>query len=128
MHHCLFDRHELMRIGEKDCLRLRVVDIGGVTERSVPGESMSNYKNLEATIKVIMARIFEVRPEEITDKTRRRELERWDSLSHLTLLVALQEEFHIEIPQDQALEMETLEDIKRAVTCSRGTTSPIPGH
>ncbi len=85
---------------------------------------MSNEKNLEATIKVIMARIFEVRPEEITDKTRRRELERWDSLSHLALLVALQEEFHIEIPQDQALEMETLEDIKRAVSCSDGIASP----
>lgn len=85
---------------------------------------MSNDQNLEATIKAIMGRIFEVRPEDITDKTRRRELERWDSLSHLALLTALQEEFHIEIPPDQALEMETLEDIKRAVSSSRGTASP----
>ncbi|PYU58901.1 MAG: hypothetical protein DMG55_15015 [Acidobacteria bacterium] len=87
------------------------------------GDSMSNDNTVEASIKVIMARVFEVRPEDITDKTRRRELERWDSLSHLALLVALQEEFHIEIPTEQALEMETLDDIKRAVSSSRGTAS-----
>jgi len=85
---------------------------------------MSDDKNVEAAIKAIMGRIFEIRPEDITDKTRRRELERWDSLSHLALLTALQEEFHIEIPPDQALEMETLEDIKRAVSSSQGSTSP----
>jgi len=84
---------------------------------------MNNDQNVEAAIKKIMGRIFEVRPEEITDQTRRRELERWDSLSHLALLVALQEEFHVEIPAEQALEMETLEDIKRAIS-SRGIPSP----
>jgi acyl carrier protein len=84
---------------------------------------MGNDQNLETTIKAIMARIFEVRPEDITEKTRRRELERWDSLGHLALLTALQDELHIEIPPDQALEMETLDDIKRAVSSSRGNLS-----
>jgi acyl carrier protein len=85
---------------------------------------MSDDQKVEATIKAIMGRIFEVRPEDITGKTRRRELERWDSLSHLALLTALQEEFHIEIPPALALEIETLEDIKRAVSSSQGSTSP----
>jgi acyl carrier protein len=84
---------------------------------------MGNDQELEKTIREIMGRVFEVRPEEITDKTRRGKLERWDSLGHLSLLSALQDELHIEIPPDQALEMETLDDIKRAVLSSRGNLS-----
>lgn len=67
-----------------------------------------------------MARLFEVRPEEITGNTRRRELERWDSLNHLALLGALEDEFQIKIPPDLALEIETFDDVKRAVLSARG--------
>ena len=84
---------------------------------------MNKNNNLDATIKAIFQRVFELRPEEITDQARRRDLERWDSLGHLVLLEALQEEFHIEIPPEQGLEMETVADIKRVVTTLRGTRS-----
>ena len=80
---------------------------------------MTKDHNLDTTIKAIFQRVFEVRPEEITDQARRGDLERWDSLGHLVLLEALQEEFHIEIPPEQALEMETVSDIKRVVTTLR---------
>jgi acyl carrier protein len=84
---------------------------------------MSDDKKLDARIRAIMGRIFEVRPEDVTEKTRRGELERWDSLSHLALLTAIQEEFQIDIPPDQALEMGTLEDIRRTVISARGSSS-----
>lgn len=84
---------------------------------------MSDDRELEGTIKAIMARVFEVGPEAITEKTRRRDFERWDSLGHLALIGALQDEFQIEIPPDQALEMETIEDVKRAVLSARGTSA-----
>jgi acyl carrier protein len=80
---------------------------------------MTKDNNLDATIKAIFQRVFEVRPEEVDDQTRRGQLERWDSLGHLVLLEALREEFLIEIPPEQALEMETVEDIKRVVNALR---------
>jgi acyl carrier protein len=72
--------------------------------------------DVERMIKTIFLQVFEVSPGEITDQTRRGELERWDSLGHLVLLESLREEFRIEIEPEQALEMETIKDIKRLVT------------
>lgn len=83
---------------------------------------MSDDQKLDERIKAVMGRVFEIRPEDVTGRVRRGELERWDSLNHLALLTALQDEFHIEIPPDQALEMETFDDIRRAVLSAGGTS------
>jgi acyl carrier protein len=72
-------------------------------------------KDLDAAIKAIFWRVFQVRPEEITDQTGWDDLERWDSLGHLELVEALREEFQIAIPPEEALEMGTVGDIKRIV-------------
>jgi acyl carrier protein len=77
---------------------------------------MSDDPQLEAAIKTVMARVFKVRVQNITKNTRRREFEYWDSLGHLALIGALQDEFQIEIPPDEALAIETLEDVKRVVS------------
>lgn len=85
---------------------------------------MTSNGNPDTKIKAIMARLFEVRPEEITNNTRRQEVERWDSLNHLALLGALETEFQIKIPADLALEIESFDDVKRAVLNSRGPVLP----
>ena len=77
---------------------------------------MTKSNNLDQTIKAIFKRVFEAPAEEVSDRTRRGEFERWDSLGHLVLLEALREEFQIEIEPERALEMETVGDIKRIVT------------
>jgi acyl carrier protein len=77
---------------------------------------MLEDNDVELMIKTIFLQVFEVSPGEITDQTRRGELERWDSLGHLVLLESLREEFRIEIEPEQALEMETIKDIKRLIT------------
>lgn len=71
--------------------------------------------HLHQRIKLLFGRVFQVRPELISDETRRGALEQWDSLGHLNLLEALREEFDVEIPPEQALEMESVADIKRAI-------------
>lgn len=85
---------------------------------------MKKNSNLDATIQAIFQRIFNAQPEEITDHTRRGELQGWDSLGHLELLEALQKEFGIKIPPEQALEMEAVQDIKRILT-SLGPTQNV---
>lgn len=74
---------------------------------------MGSEQAIESTLKRVFCAVFDVAPEAVSDQTRRGELERWDSLGHIDLLEALRNEFRFEIPVDQALEMETVGDIKR---------------
>jgi acyl carrier protein len=46
---------------------------------------------------------------------RRGTFEEWDSLGHLLLIAALREEFAVEISPEQALDLETMDDVKRFV-------------
>ena len=74
-----------------------------------------NDKDLDAIIKAQFKSAFDVSPTEVTDDTRRGDLERWDSLGHLDLLKLLSQELQIDIPPEEALDMETVADIKRIV-------------
>jgi citrate synthase len=64
-------------------------------------------------VDTLLQRVFEVGPRQLRDETRRGDLDRWDSLGHLTLIEALREEFGVDIPPEVALSMESVEDIKR---------------
>lgn len=70
---------------------------------------------LEARLRSLFERLFNIDPDQVTDQTHRGELEHWDSLGHLDLLEALHLDFHIDIPPDDALSMETFADVKRTV-------------
>jgi acyl carrier protein len=72
-------------------------------------------QNLGVQIAVLIEETFQVPADMITDETRRGDLERWDSLGHLTLIEALRQRFGIEITPEDALEMDTVRDIKRIV-------------
>ncbi|MCG3127981.1 MAG: hypothetical protein CHACPFDD_02854 [Phycisphaerae bacterium] len=86
---------------------------------------MGSDQALDSTLKRVFCSVFDVTPDAVTDQTRRGELERWDSLGHIDLLEALRNEFQFEIPVDQALEMETVADIKRIL---RSLGSPRGRH
>ncbi len=72
-------------------------------------------QHVDTAVEALLASVFEERPEALTDGTRRGDLDRWDSLGHLRLVAALREAFAIEIPSEEALDMETVADIKRIV-------------
>jgi len=52
-------------------------------------------------IKNIMSIVFEVPQEHITETSSKDTLENWDSLRHLNLIMALEEEFDITIPDEE---------------------------
>ena len=72
-------------------------------------------RTLGAEIGVLIGKTFQASADMITDETRRGDLEQWDSLGHLTLIEALRERFGIEITPEDALDMDTVRDIKRIV-------------
>jgi acyl carrier protein len=58
-------------------------------------------ENLNQRLKNIMSAVFEVSPESINENTSSDTIEEWDSLRHLNLIVALEEEFNVTIPDEE---------------------------
>lgn len=52
-------------------------------------------------IKQVMSAVFEMPVESITDEASIDNIETWDSLRHLNLILALEEEFGISIPDEE---------------------------
>ena len=59
---------------------------------------MENTKN---RIKTVMAAVFEMPVEMITDDSSTDNIEVWDSLRHMNLILALEEEFGITLPDEE---------------------------
>ena len=52
-------------------------------------------------IKQVMSLVFEVPLESIADDASSDNIENWDSLRHLNLILALEEEFGVSIPDEE---------------------------
>lgn len=60
---------------------------------------------MEDRIKEIMAAVFEVDISEIHDNVSSDDLEKWDSLHHMNLIAALEEEFQMEFDEEEIVEL-----------------------
>ena len=60
---------------------------------------------LEDCIKNVMSAVFEIPEGNIQDDSSPDTIESWDSLKHMNLVVALEEEFEIEFTDDEIIEM-----------------------
>ncbi len=67
---------------------------------------MSEIENLT---RAVMARVFQVAPEDITSGTSRETLSNWDSLKHMTLILALEEEFGVEFSDKEIVDLKSLQ-------------------
>jgi len=63
--------------------------------------------NIENRIKNVMAAVFELTVDKINDNASPDTIESWDSLKHMNLIIALEEEFNITIPDDEVGNMLT---------------------
>ena len=55
-----------------------------------------NASEIESKIKEVMSAIFAIKPEEINLNTNNENVAKWDSISHMNLIVALEDAFNIE--------------------------------
>ena len=60
---------------------------------------------MEDRIKEVMAAVFEIPVYEITDESSPDNIESWDSLKHMNLILALEEEFGVQFTDTEILEM-----------------------
>lgn len=61
---------------------------------------------MEERIKEIMGAVFEIDPSTIDDSASTDTIENWDSIRHMSLIVALEEEFGVQFDDDQIAEMQ----------------------
>lgn len=59
----------------------------------------------EARIKKILAQLFSISEDSINDETSSDNIAKWNSLAHMNLVVALEEEFKISFSDEQMIEM-----------------------
>ncbi|HXX15497.1 MAG TPA: acyl carrier protein [Candidatus Eremiobacteraceae bacterium] len=68
-------------------------------------------QSLENRIYLIVAELFDVRPDALTPASSPKTIEQWDSTGHLNLVLALEEEFGVKFSPDQMDQMADLETI-----------------
>jgi len=66
-------------------------------------------------VKNVMSAVFEIPINEIDHNSSPDNVESWDSLKHMNLVVALEEEFNIEFTDDEIVKMMNLSQIKSSV-------------
>ena len=66
----------------------------------------------EAALKQIMATVLNVPVESINSATSMDTIEKWDSLQHMNLVLALEDAFDVSIPDDEAANITSYSLIK----------------
>jgi acyl carrier protein len=66
---------------------------------------MMNGDELESKLKAIFSSVLEVPAASINDEFSSETCEKWDSLSHIQLIGAIEQEFGIELEIDEQLRM-----------------------
>ena len=59
----------------------------------------------ESKLKNVMSIVFELESSEISDDSSPESIENWDSLKHMMLIGALEDEFEIQFTNDEMLEL-----------------------
>ena len=68
---------------------------------------------MEEKLKMLMAELFKMEEDEITDSLTMKDTDVWDSLKHMELIVSIEESFGIELTFDEIVAMQNLKEIKR---------------
>jgi acyl carrier protein len=66
----------------------------------------------ESKLKELMAKVFNVPFDTITSDASPDTIENWDSLRHMNLVLALEQEFNVEFTDEQVVEILTYQLIK----------------
>jgi acyl carrier protein len=64
----------------------------------------------------LLANVFGVAVHEVTDATSPEQIEEWDSLGHMNLVMEIERVYGIELSTDDALEITDVASLKRVLT------------
>ncbi|MDH5259775.1 MAG: acyl carrier protein [Gammaproteobacteria bacterium] len=70
------------------------------------------------SIRKVMSQIFDIDPSSIVAESSPQTIERWDSLKHMQLIMALEDEFGIRFSDDDIPELTSFKLIEDAINAS----------
>ena len=71
---------------------------------------------LDKKIKSIMASVFKVKLDDIDENSTPNSIKEWDSLTHMNLIDALEEEFDIKLDEDEIASMVSFSIISATIS------------
>jgi acyl carrier protein len=69
----------------------------------------------ESTLRRVVSEVFTIPAEEVTDDLSPDSIDDWDSLSHLRLVTALEEAFHVKFETAEIMDMTTVAAVRDIV-------------
>lgn len=69
----------------------------------------------ETKLRTVVAQILGIPLETVSDMTSKDTIESWDSLKHLTLVLALEEQFDVSFNEEIAMEIMSIPQIRAAL-------------
>lgn len=77
---------------------------------------------MDDKVKKVVADVFNRHPETIPDDLKMTDMDAWDSLKHMELIVTLETAFSIQLTFDEIVKMQSVPEIKRVLE-ERGALS-----
>jgi acyl carrier protein len=77
---------------------------------------------VEQNVEQLVAEVLQVPPATITDELTMRDIDVWDSLKHMELIVSLEEKFGLQLSFEEIVTMQSVANIKRVLK-ERGALS-----
>ncbi len=74
-------------------------------------------------LKQLIAQLFKVSPDELSDQTGPGDVPGWDSLGHVTLMVEVQKQFGTHVPVEDAIEVESIADLVAVLERLQGSAA-----
>ena len=68
----------------------------------------------------VLSSILNVERESLSPQSSRDTLEEWDSVKHMYVMLALEEEFSVEFTDDEIANLASVSDLMRAMTAKTG--------
>lgn len=76
---------------------------------------------MDEHIRSVMAAVFKVSVETITENASQETIATWDSLKHMNLVLALEDEFGVEFTEEEILEMIDYRVVRHILAKKRAT-------
>lgn len=80
--------------------------------------------DVDERVREILADVLGLDPSDVTERTSTETVEEWDSLGHLTVVLALEEEFHVSFDDEETLAVTTFSAIGAVVRGKLGIGGP----
>jgi acyl carrier protein len=85
-------------------------------------EQMEQAVEIDEKVKVVLAEVLQVSPAIITDDLAMQDVDAWDSLKHMELIVALEDAFGLQLSFEEIVTMQSVGKIKLVLE-ERGAVS-----